>query len=569
MADQNPLAHRPRPWLALIWAILAVLTLTLAFIGWHARSAALGIHGPMRQVENAAFMTLHAFGFSESYVSPERVGDDWRLILARWIGAMLFISAAGAAGLALLRSQIAGFRASWAKGHTLIVGDHEIATALARQGVNDGLQIVHITDTTTQAQGGRNWVSLPRVAGDDLLELGRARQARRVIIAERDLGASAELALEARARSPTSATGVVAVHLDDPATAELIHHVEGGVDLFAFSEAQSAARCVLAQHPPYLLARKIAAPSVHVLIVGFNWLGQALAKDLVLTSLVSDLGRPAITVVEPDARASRDFLHRHPEFAAICDFDAVRDLEDSRLAAEAAEGVAPVCAAYICLEHSAAALAAAVALRERAARFSWVKGPIFVRLRSGGLLLAPPGAAALKPLGLYSFASLADAARESRALRDDPDAAARSVHESYDGVNAAAWATLSEEMRISNRRVVNHVPAKLASLGFDLEPWLGLPVEDRPFPPPISPSEPLYREEAEREAAARLEHRRWAADRQLNGWRWGKARDDDRKLHPDLIEFDDLPEKVRQYDYEIADWLGRYVPRADGGLRRS
>ena len=154
---------------------------------------------------------------------------------------------------------------------------------------------------------------------------------------------------------------------------------------------------------------------------------------------------------------------------------------------------------------------------------------------------------------------------------DDPDAAARSVHAGYSGLGqsaGAAWGELSEEMRVSNRRVVSHVPAKLASLGFDLEPWLRLPEGSRPWPPPLDPAEPLYRDEAERRATAMLEHRRWAADRQLNGWRYAPVRDNRRKHHPDLIPFDDLDQSIQDHDYKIADWLGDFLPRKAGGLKR-
>ena len=556
-----------------MWIGLAFLTLFFAFTGWLARAGAFQALTPWRAIENAAFLSLHAFGFSESYVSPERVGGEWRLLIARWLGALLFISAAGAATFAVLESHIATLRAAVARRHTLIVGDHEMAFALIAEGLRRGLALIHVSDSAERVHAEGGLISLPRSIGVDPLALGHAERARRVIVAERDLGASAELALRARGRfGPSEAErSIVAVHLDDPPTAELIHHVAGGIDLFAFSEAQAAARCVLARHPPFLLARAIAAPAVHVLIVGFNWLGQALAKDLVLTSLVTGQGRPLITVIDPDPGVARDFLHRHPEFTAICDFEAVHDLEDGRLAAPPSADNPAVCAAYICLGHSAEALAAAVTLRERAVRYEAMQGPIFVRLRSGGLLPAPGGAAALEPLQLYGFASLNDAATGSRALLDDPDEAARSVHAGYGGVAASAgmaWRALPEEMRISNRRVVAHVPAKLASLGFDLEPWLCLPEETRSWPIALDPVEPLFRDEADRRATAVLEHRRWAADRQLNGWRHGAVRDDRRKHHPDLIPFDHLSEEIQAHDYKIADWLDGYLPRAVGGLRR-
>ena len=448
-----------------------------------------------------------------------------------------------------------------------------MAYALIEEALKKGMPTIHLSEAADRMRSERGLITIPRSAGADPLDAGHADRARRVIIAERDLGASAELALEARelAKTGPGESSIVAVHLDDPATAELIHHVAGGIDLFAFSEARAAARCVLARHPPFLLARYIGATSAHVLIVGFNWLGQALAQDLVLTSLVSDQGRPLITVIDADPRTARDFLHRHPEFLEICDFEAVHDLEDGRLAAPPSAENPPVCAAYVCLAQSAEALAAAVTLRERSVRYEAMQGPIFVRLRSGGLLPAPGGAADLKALNLYSFASLAEAAAGSRALMDDPDASARSVHAGYSGLGASSgssWAELSEEMRVSNRRVVSHVPAKLASLGFDLEPWLRLPEEGRSWPMALDPSAPLYRDESDRRATAMLEHRRWAADRQLNGWRFGAVRDDRRKHHPDLIPFDDLPASIQDHDYKIADWLDDYLPREAGGLTR-
>ena len=573
MADEHPIPRGSNPWFLATWVCVALVTGYFAFTGWMARAAHLGATTPWRAIENAAFLTLHAIGFSETYADLERLGGDWRLLVARWLGALLFVSAAGAASFALFESQIAALRAALSRRHTLIVGDHEMAFALIGEAMKQSISVIHLSDDAERVHADGHLITLPRSAGSDPLDTGHANRARRVIIAERDLGASAELALQARdlAKTGPGGTSIVAVHLDDPSTAELIHHVAGGIDLFAFSEAQAAARCVLARHPPYLLARKVKAPSVHVLIVGFNWLGQALAKDLVLTSLVSDQGKPLITVIDADPRAARDFLHRHPEFPAICNFEAVHDLEDCRLAAPASPENPPVCAAYICLGQSAEALAAAVTLRERSVRYEAMQGPIFVRLRSGGLLPAPGGAADLNALNLYSFASLADAAGRSRALTDDPDAAARSVHTGYTGVGQSAgvaWGELSEEMRVSNRRVVSHVPAKLASLGFDLEPWLRLPEEQRTWPMLIDPAEPLYRDEADRRATAMLEHRRWAADRQLNGWRYGAERDNRRKHHPDLIPFDELSQEIQDHDYKIADWLDGYLPRGEGGLRR-
>lgn len=50
------------------------------------------------------------------------------------------------------------------------------------------------------------------------------------------------------------------------------------------------------------------------------------------------------------------------------------------------------------------------------------------------------------------------------------------------------------------------------------------------------------------EALARNAHDIWAELRMNDGWRYGPARDDVRKLHPCLVRFEEMPESDRAYD---------------------
>ncbi len=43
-------------------------------------------------------------------------------------------------------------------------------------------------------------------------------------------------------------------------------------------------------------------------------------------------------------------------------------------------------------------------------------------------------------------------------------------------------------------------------------------------------------------------HEVWASERMREGWRWGKNRDDDRKEHPCLVPYADLPESEKDMD---------------------
>jgi hypothetical protein len=54
------------------------------------------------------------------------------------------------------------------------------------------------------------------------------------------------------------------------------------------------------------------------------------------------------------------------------------------------------------------------------------------------------------------------------------------------------------------------------------------------------------------ERLARNTHDVWARQRLADGWRWGKARDDARKLHPSLVPYEELPESEKIYDRATA-----------------
>lgn len=43
-------------------------------------------------------------------------------------------------------------------------------------------------------------------------------------------------------------------------------------------------------------------------------------------------------------------------------------------------------------------------------------------------------------------------------------------------------------------------------------------------------------------------HDVWAVGRIKEGWRYGTEKDVEKKLHPDLVPYDELPESEKEYD---------------------
>ena len=54
------------------------------------------------------------------------------------------------------------------------------------------------------------------------------------------------------------------------------------------------------------------------------------------------------------------------------------------------------------------------------------------------------------------------------------------------------------------------------------------------------------------EAMAKNVHEVWAATRIEQGWSYGSERNDEKKLHPCLIPYEDLPESEKEYDRNTA-----------------
>ena len=50
------------------------------------------------------------------------------------------------------------------------------------------------------------------------------------------------------------------------------------------------------------------------------------------------------------------------------------------------------------------------------------------------------------------------------------------------------------------------------------------------------------------EEMAKNVHEVWAETRIAQGWTYGEKRDDEKKTHPCLIAYEDLPEEEKEYD---------------------
>jgi len=102
------------------------------------------------------------------------------------------------------------------------------------------------------------------------------------------------------------------------------------------------------------------------------------------------------------------------------------------------------------------------------------------------------------------------------------------------------WGSLSETYRESNRRAIDHIPAKLATAGCYIQGGLNLSA-------PVSFQ--LIDSPEKLEILSELEQKSWSLGRYVNGWRAGDKRDNRRKIHNLLgKKYAELDEETKGYD---------------------
>jgi len=530
--------------------VLALVTVALGTSGWLDKGLSFA---------DALYRSAALFSYNDVYGGGAGL-SDWRFLAGRWVGLVVVFSTALLALAALLQTQIALAVARGLRQDVVIIGSHDIATAGFDAARASGHSVLWLGAPALSTSTIR-CIALAWPAGERTTTvLEHATDAAHVLVADDDDARALVLTRAARAAAPDAR---ITVLMSDVRLAEDAAATLNEVRTRVLSRAAVSARALHLDHPPFLIARDLAHPRIHALIVGFGNTGQAIARDLIVNCRTTYLGRPRITVIDPDARALEGVLRvRAPDLDDSAEFDFIEGQVASHaiapepsILARAVAAAGPITTAYVCLTSDSDALAAAGMLQSLVRAVDIGRPAIFVRLRDSSLVASRGenrrGLDALTPFG-----DLDDILEACEFLSHEPDAAARAFNAAYrrsltpevrdDPANRSAypWDLLDETFRQANRDVLAHVPAKLASAGVDPALWRGV----RGLPRLTDGA--LYANAEELEALSELEHERWNAQRRMDGWRWTDLpkRDDLRRLHPSLVPYEALTDPVKEFD---------------------
>ncbi|WP_433256870.1 RyR domain-containing protein [Streptosporangium sp. CA-135522] len=475
----------------------------------------------------------------------------WTLELARFIAPAVTIYALIEAARLMFTTEIRRIRAREARRHAVICGEGPVTRRLVERLRESGRDVVVITSAPVTALEDPRVLHVVGDARDPaVLRAAGVARAEVLYACEKDSSTNTGIALAAhgvRRTAPGSLAAYVLIPDPDLCAALRARRLgvadPPGLRLDFFNLDELAARVLLDRDP--------VEECLPITIIGLDGFGRALLVGLARRwRLRSPQPRPRlpVTVIDADADATLAVLRRRYEFIdSLLDLTTIHpDRFDSEgdTRADAPQRV------YVCYGDEDLALKTALTTLRL-----WTRVPrsLVIRVERQGMFeQAFQGVSLLEDLaGLLRVFAVADEAGDPRLIAEDLiEQLARAIHESYvyDSLKSGdspetnnslvSWSQLPETLRKANRGQAQDIGRKLKAVGGVLASR-------------VNPELEFAFTDQEIERLAIMEHRRWMDERAAEGWTHGPSRDAVGKRHPDMEDWDRLPESSKEKDRNV------------------
>ncbi|EXJ17175.1 RyR domain-containing protein [Imhoffiella purpurea] len=374
------------------------------------------------------------------------------------------------------------------------------------------------------------------------LESRRPRRLRTLILADPpDPVSVLERSVQALGRGRRWGRGpslrVILMHRRDPPPELPTPDPRFPLRLETFSIESRGVRALLTAWPLHRGMDPLFGQAPHLLVAGLD---HPVPAFLLQASRLIHYGalRPRLTILDSDPEAAAEgLLSAYPQAGQIA------DLGFGRLDRPPLAGMPPVTLVLVCLPDAMdLGLDRARELARTIVEEQGVSPAILIE--TGGRVTQ--GEVSDWDGQTVPVSCVREACRPGVLLDGIGDEMARSIHDHYrDSIAAQGrdpdrepagrpWESLPVSYRQANRHQADHLWAKLAVT--DCKAVAEEMVDSFAFTP------------LEVERLAVIEHRRWAADRYLDGWSYAPQRDNALKHHPQLVPYAELSEAMKDLD---------------------
>ena len=532
--------------LRVLFGALALSALVLGYLGLNIYVPPTGDLDAIHYQLDLVYADLQLFVLSSG---PLQGGPyPWQLEFARFVAPLTTAYTLGAAAWHAFGDAWSARRRRRAKRHAIVTGDTAAAEAIAEALLRDGQRVLRVAEGQLGAlrdagiAGATALYACEDDGADSAVNVATALSAARI-------RTKMPLKVYAQVSDPDLALALRARRLGLPQPQSL--------KLDFFNVEDLAARI--------LIGREAGTGSPpHIVVAGVGAFGRAIVMEHAKHWRLRPRGngeRLAVTLVDPQATAAAaHILARWPMVGDYCQLaaidgdiaDALRsapDLRRSRI--------------YLCYENEELALSTALTV---AGLWFGDPGSLVVRLsRLSGHVSAFKQTLLEDLGGRLKLVGVTELACDPVEIhRDQIERFAEAIHDNYlmeqlsDGLSMGAnrsmvaWQDMSETSRDANRAQAQDISTKLLMLGMTLAPRSS-----------HTPAFAFQGDEVEQLAI--YEHSRWCDERAANGWRYGRVRDDAKKIHPSLVPWEKLSESERDKDRDAVANLPLVL--SDAGLQ--
>jgi len=471
---------------------VALTAFVLAIYGWWHVLPADGTK--WLQVFIRSLLFFVGEGVQKTYES-----SSMTLKIAELLALLCTFSAVIWAFIALSLKQFSGWRTAHLKQHLVIIGFSEVAKSLliAEKKTNQAVVVID----SKHSQSNEDFCALHHqvfyIVGDVtdsvLLTAAAVTKARRIIIAtDKD---SFNLRILTHIRTAMSQTTpykeTIKAYLKiechvfwrEIAQSDLLQRTKDGVEVIPFNLSVMAARHFIWHYPLYSYADLQDQQRIHCVLLGHNAYAESLIEKVLSSCPYKNFERPYFTLLVTDAvAAEKSYRNKYPEIHRLKLLKFIEHHVDtdrlSNSLLKEVQQIAPVTALFIFANDNDAALRQTINIRNELLRNSHRSPPIFIQMsHTEGvqhLIALPDKVKQMQDLRIPY--GVCDDVCSLDMLEGELEELAEQFHINYtnfqksqDKPNSVSssvdWRDLSETHRESNRRAVDHIPAKLATAG--------------------------------------------------------------------------------------------------------
>jgi RyR domain/TrkA-N domain len=568
------------------WIIgaLGLIAFFLAMIGFNIMFTEAGVH---RNLLDLAFQSMKIFAME--FVDEFRSPLPWQLEAARWLAPGVLLYTAGKTILYFIRRELKSFLLKFYKNHIIVTSLNDKSRYLIKDLLKNGEKVIVLAGIENPRKLDlveKNGAVI--IEGDitdkNFLKNISAHKAKYFVFLEDDDEKNISNAISVynyliefgKDKKQTIFTHVA----DDIKLSELIElnffeefttasEINKSCEIRIFSMNERTSRILFNKYPPDIFTPVTAdSPQIRVAIFGSGKLAQSMVIRLARLGHYANLKKMSITLFHYGSTTVNKLLRNFPGITELVKLENIDeqlelfDIEEfNKLNKEQRFDVL-----YLLCEDDS--ISSGILKKLTEADSPENLNVVLTLTNPEGILSKWYKADLIDNINLSKFNLIEESFTKEALISEKIDELAKIIHQNYlnklkkrnpDKPSHQDWEFLPIDFKNQNREQADHIYIKIRAAGCK-----AVNISD-------DKAEFKFENNLELvEILAAMEHNRWWAHMILSGWKFGKDRDDKKKIHPYLIPYEELTEEIKQYDRDtvlnmpkLLEKLGKKIVKAD------